>query len=929
MGGDVNKVAEDGFAAIDYVHGELAHLIMSDPQFTPSPFSHELFHWMQREFGSFSSSAPETTSSEVKVLAIDEVPIPVDKDSYSLLFRSSIDFFKDPALMTSYMRAYPETHGNLILQGLSKDYEGFNYKVIFSTLDGAEPFVDCANLILEGADNRLIEEIHRHQPDLVNISCGPVGHINEKVILEYRRMLSRVAETTKTLIVLSSGNNFMDVAGSQPYSDYLLIVSGVNNENQIKLEEGLFGSSSGSNYGESTLAAPNYFDRFGFGPIVFFSGYPTMDNIFQVENWPFPGGSSAAATLVSNLMSKALERSHRFFVNFPVSFKTLMLENGFYVPGLEDKIKNPRVIDPESTLSFLEENIFVGLNIQSEGWKIRCSKDFVSVIIGNKEFSCGTVIQNEQDLNLEKIDVIFKNNTYSMTAYGDSDERVYTSGLKPEDIKKSDERLIAKKILSKNINSKQLRRLCSLKAQIDLDLNDLPQEKWNKYTIGAIGCLGSANEDIQKSLIEILTDPNEELRKSSAHALINNESLLSEETLTNLINLSDYKNMPDPHVRGHVVYILEQLSNSPVADEALVQVALNDPDTEIRQNAISHLPKSSLDADRWQGVLVKILSGSHKEAGRSASFAFRNNNGHLINEKTLTDLIDLLNHENVPDPDIRLNAVRALSESPFASSYSLEDSRTAEAVLQAALNDPESTVRELAIQSLHRSLGSQRLNIYIQVAQNDSSAIVRTRSMASLWEDFKKEDLSDQNIKDIIGVLDTLDYDLYSQYSLSSNYPRSLAIYVLSKIDKSSSDEKTVNNLIELLSFEGPNFVITSTVAALGRIKKSSGQSENMTEEDKKVVVALNQALIKISDPWLIGNIFQALGEIQASDSETQKNLARFLRDFDFDGAKNSHLHMLSKLTKALEAIQPTNPEVLEVIKVKAPELYKKLMAQS
>ena len=928
--GDINKVAEDGFAPVDYVQGKLAHLIMSDPQYRPSPFSHRLFQWMQNEFGNLSDL--ETISSGVKVLVIDEVPIPMDKDSYSLLFRSSIDFFKDPVSMTGSMRAYPGTHGNLILQGLSKDYEGFNYKAIFSTLDGAEPFVDCWNLSLEGADNRLVEEIDRHQPDLVNISCGPVGRINEGgAILEYRRMLSRVAETTKTLIVLSSGNNFMDLKDSETYSDYLLIVSGVNNENEIKLEEGLFGSSSGSDYGDSTLAAPNYFHQLIFGPVVFFNGYPTIDDVFQVTNFPFQGGSSAAATLVSNLMSKVLERSNRFFTGFPVSFKTLILENGFYVSGLENKIKNPRVINPESTLSYLEENIFVGLDTQPEGRMVKCSKDFASVMIGNKEFSCGTVIEDEQDLELEKIDVVFKNNTYSMTAYGDSDETVYTSRLKPEDIERSDERLIVKKMLSKNIDSKQVRRLCSLKVQMDLDLSDLPREKWNMYTVGAIGCLGPANENIQRSLVEILTDSNssEELRKSASYALANNESLLTEETLTNLINLSDYRNMPNPQVRERVVYVLKELSNNPVADEALVQVALNDPDIKIREKAISHLPESSLAPERWQEVLFEILSGPNKEAGKSASFKFANNN-HLINEKTLTDIIGLLDHEKVTDPDIRLNAVQALGKSRFDSDPHTLDSRAGEAILQAALNDPDSKVRELAIQRLHSSLGPKRLDIYIQVAQNDPSITVRTESMISLNMDFEKEDLSDQNIRDIIGVLGTLDYNI-GRYSSYNDYVKNLARYVLGAIVKPSSNEKTVNDLIGLLSFEAQDFIIMSAAKALGRIKKSSGQKgENMTEEDKKVVAALNQALMRVSEPWLIGGIALVLGkEIQASDLETQRNLVSFLRDFDFDNAQNSQLRMLSQLKEALEAIHPTDPEVLEIIKAKAPDLYKKLMAKN
>ena len=54
---------------------------------------------------------------------------------------------------------------------------------------------------------------------------------------------------------------------------------------------------------------------------------------------------------------------------------------------------------------------------------------------------------------------------------------------------------------------------------MDLELEDLPQEKWNLYTIRALGCVRPSNEEIHMALALALTDTNKYVRETAAGAL--------------------------------------------------------------------------------------------------------------------------------------------------------------------------------------------------------------------------------------------------------------------------------------------------------------------------------------------------------------------------------------------------------------------------
>ncbi len=61
-------------------------------------------------------------------------------------------------------------------------------------------------------------------------------------------------------------------------------------------------------------------------------------------------------------------------------------------------------------------------------------------------------------------------------------------------------------LFKENLDNEQKDAFCSLQVQIDLSLEDLPTEKWNRYTLSAIGCSKTSNIQVHLALFKILKD---------------------------------------------------------------------------------------------------------------------------------------------------------------------------------------------------------------------------------------------------------------------------------------------------------------------------------------------------------------------------------------------------------------------------------------
>ena len=76
-------------------------------------------------------------------------------------------------------------------------------------------------------------------------------------------------------------------------------------------------------------------------------------------------------------------------------------------------------------------------------------------------------------------------------------------------------------IFAENLDLEDKDFICSLRVVLDISLEDLPEENWNKDTIKAIGCIKPSDERIHKELGRILQDKTEniELRQDVAWTL--------------------------------------------------------------------------------------------------------------------------------------------------------------------------------------------------------------------------------------------------------------------------------------------------------------------------------------------------------------------------------------------------------------------------
>ncbi len=74
-------------------------------------------------------------------------------------------------------------------------------------------------------------------------------------------------------------------------------------------------------------------------------------------------------------------------------------------------------------------------------------------------------------------------------------------------------------LFKENLDNEQKDAFCSLQVQIDLSLENLPKEKWNRYTLSAIGCSKTSNIQVHLALAEALKDPDEDVRRSASWAL--------------------------------------------------------------------------------------------------------------------------------------------------------------------------------------------------------------------------------------------------------------------------------------------------------------------------------------------------------------------------------------------------------------------------
>ncbi len=206
-------------------------------------------------------------------------------------------------------------------------------------------------------------------------------------------------------------------------------------------------------------------------------------------------------------------------------------------------------------------------------------------------------------------------------------------------------------LFKENLDNEQKDAFCSLQVQIDLSLEDLPKEKWNKYTIPAIGCSKTSNIQVHLALFEVLKDPDKDVRNRAAWALGEIKPTDPQIHLALAEALKD----PDKGVRSGAALALGEIKPTDPQIHLALAEALKDPDKGVRSGAALALGEIKPTDPQIHLALAEALKDPDKYVRRSASWALKDIKPtdpqiHLALAEALKD----------PDADVRMRAARAL-----------------------------------------------------------------------------------------------------------------------------------------------------------------------------------------------------------------------------------------------------------------------------
>ena len=244
-------------------------------------------------------------------------------------------------------------------------------------------------------------------------------------------------------------------------------------------------------------------------------------------------------------------------------------------------------------------------------------------------------------------------------------------------------------IFKNNLNVEQKNQICSLDINLDLGLEDLPQEKWNAHTITAIGCIKTQDYNVHKALAEALKDEDAEVRGRAAEAL--GKINPTDPQIHNAIveALKDEK----IYVRRMVAEALGEIKpTDPQVLEALVEV-LKDENVYVRGRAAQALGRINPTDPQVLEALAEVLKDERASVRGEVAYA--------------------LGKINPTDPQIHTALVEALKdESASVRGYAAQALGTIKSpnpqihiALAEVLKDENVYVRGRAAQALGRGGG--------------------------------------------------------------------------------------------------------------------------------------------------------------------------------------------------------------------------------
>ena len=194
-------------------------------------------------------------------------------------------------------------------------------------------------------------------------------------------------------------------------------------------------------------------------------------------------------------------------------------------------------------------------------------------------------------------------------------------GLKLGWYKASEKKAIKRRLLGdlflRNLTLEEKDQVCSLDAQIDLELEGLPQEKWNRYTIDALGCIRPSSESVHMALAETLEDPDKYVRESAAWPL--GEIKPQNETIH--MALAEAIKDTDSYVRSYAAWALGEIKPQNETIHMALAEALKDTNSSVREYAAWTLGQIKPQSLKVLFFITELLKNTESYVRKSAAWA--------------------------------------------------------------------------------------------------------------------------------------------------------------------------------------------------------------------------------------------------------------------------------------------------------------------
>ncbi len=239
-------------------------------------------------------------------------------------------------------------------------------------------------------------------------------------------------------------------------------------------------------------------------------------------------------------------------------------------------------------------------------------------------------------------------------------------------------------IFRKNLDLEEKDLICSSGGTIDFSLEDLPEERWNRYTIIALGCIKPASAEVHLALAKALEDPERRVRVSVAETLGKIKPEASEVHLALAKALED----PERRVRVSVAEALGKIKPQSSKVHLALAKALEDPERRVRISVAKALGKIKPQSSKVHLALAKALEDQDVWVRRSVAEALgkikpASAEVHLALVKALED----------PERHVRISVAEALGKiKPESSKVYL--------ALVKALEDQDVWVRRSVAEAL-------------------------------------------------------------------------------------------------------------------------------------------------------------------------------------------------------------------------------------